>query len=49
MRMLTIKPTHLKEDKKDLIYEDLVQSFKNIEFQGMKRNKSWCSALRKYA
>ena len=46
MRMLTIKPTHLKEDKKDLIYEE---SFKNIEPQGMKQNKSWCSALRKYA
>ena len=41
--------TQKNEEKKNLIYEDLVENFKNTKLQGTKRNKKRYSILPKYA
>ena len=48
MRTVNYKTMTHKNKKINIIYEDLLESFKGIKLQGTKPNKNWYSRLSKY-
>ena len=49
MRTLNYKTIiYTEKEKMNVIYQDLLESFKSINLQGTKPNKNWYSALPKY-
>ena len=48
MRTVNYKTMTYKNKKINIIYEDLLESFKGIKLQGTKPNKNWYSRLSKY-
>ena len=46
--MRTLNYKTINKEKMNVIYEDLLESFKSIKLQGAKPNRSWFSTLPKY-